>query len=389
MRPDPKAWGGRWVVDLRAAGFGQRYRLCDASAPRETALHLAYELLAKLRGERMAEPEQRDLFADAGPELFKSAIERWQADKRYDSDGGGKWGREYAGLICRELGAYKLADFAQPAGNARMTAYVRELERRELSGRTIRNRLSVVEQVLRFSLERGWLASVPMHPRLPPKAAPVYHWITEAMFRALRADVFRGGTELRGFKPSEPVPVFIARRRVYLSWLFYTGVHDVDAAKATADQLFLDGKSYIRHNSKSSRSVPDEQFEMPDPLHADLAELQTVLGRPFFPGESFTGGHWRNASKVMQASAVRLGFPHGANPSIFRRSYAREMFLRGYEVHEVADRMGHVDDRMLRQIYVRTPRPAGVVRTRWAMSAATATPPTPSGMARVLKLSRP
>ena len=389
-RPTLETRGGHWLADLRAFGFG-RYRLGLASEiDQQEAMHRAYAKLAYLRNEGMADVAQRDLFEHAGPDRFGAAIDRCSDDKRHVTDGGRHWWNEYARLVRTELGGYGLQEFAPPTGNARLVEYVKQCEARQMSGRTIRNRLSVAEQVLRFAVERGWLAAAPLHPRMPPKAAPVYHYLTEANFRALRVALYRGrdGTvaELRGFTPTEPGPIYIARRKVYLSWLFYTGVHKHDADAATSDWLFLDGRAYIRHNSKSSRSVPDEQFEMPDQLHDDLHELQAVLGRPFWPGEQFTGGPWVSVNAVMKRAAQRIGFPHPVNPAILRRSYAREMLQRGYSVREVADRMGHVDERMLREIYTRFPRAAGRPRTRWTADAITAQPTPPSGLARVLQL---
>lgn len=383
LKPDPRVWGGKWVVDLRAAGFGQRYRLGDEdSMDREGAIYAAFDLLGKLRGERMAEVGQRDLFEEKSPGDFPAAIDRWEAQKVYVTEGGAEWGKKYAKVVRRELADYKLAEFAPPMGTARMAGYADELKRRGLSGRTLRNRLSIVDQVCRFAVERGWLESAPLRPRLPAKAAPVFRWITEAMFRRLRLAVFPPGTPTTIANPE-----LVARRRVYLSWLFYTGVHTADADALNADQLFLDGQAYIRHNSKSARCVDDEQFEMPERLYLDLRELEDFLGRPFFPAEQIGGGAWPHVARVMGAAAKRLTFPHGANPQVLRRSFAREMYLRGYSVREVADRMGHADERMLHEIYVRTPRPAGHPKTRWAASPEpTPTGKVDSGMARVLKL---
>lgn len=380
MRPDPRVFGGKWVVDLRAAGFGQRYTLCPADSPREEAVHVGYQLLEQLRGRRLAEgAAARDLFGEITPQLFATALDAWQRAKRYDTDGGKEWGDKYAVLVRRELGDYRLAEFAPPVGSARLAAYVDELRRREFSGRTIRNRVFTARQVMLFAVERGWLSAPPVLPRMPPRAAPVFRWLTESMFRALRSAIFPPGTP-----PGVATPEMIARRRVYLSWLFYTGVHTADADSFSADQLFLEGRLYIRHNAKAAGGVDDEQFEMPEPLYLDLSELQALIGRPFFPAEPVAGGPWSHVARVMGAAAVRLGFPHGANPRILRRSYAREMVLRGYTVREIADRMGHTDERMLNEIYKRTPRPAGQVKSRW--QAATGAPPTPSGMARVLQI---
>jgi integrase len=392
-RVDPHFWKGKTVVDLRGFGFGQRYPVGPADMSREDAIHAGYALVSRLQRDAMAELPARDLFAERAPQKFATVLDSWQAQKRYDRPGSAKWGREYAGLVRRELGHYDLADFAPPAGNARLVAYVAELGKAGLSGRTMRNRLSITEQVLRFAVERGWLAIKPLHPRMPPKAAPVFHWVSEAMFRAFRAELFAGKArtrmrcvpELRQAAEAE-IALYVERRRLYCSWLFYTGVHAADADTASADQLFLDGRAYIRHNHKSSRSVPDEQFEMPEPLYRDLKAFCDFVDRPFFPGELFAGGKWHQGSRAMQAAATRLGFPHGCNPSILRRSYAREMFLRGYTVREVADRMGHVDERMLKEIYVRTPRATGHAKSRWQIPAPETAPRGPGGMARVLSL---
>ncbi len=382
IRPDPRVFRGSWVVDLRGAGFGQRYKLGPESLPREDAVHAAYALLEQLDGRRLAESaDTRDLFGEIRPELFASALDAWQRAKRYDTDGGKEWGDKYARLLRRELGDYRLSEFAPPVGSARLAAYVDELRRRELSGRTIRNRVFIARQVMIFAVERGWLPAAPSLPRMPPRAAPVFRWLTEAMFRALRGAIFPPGTP-----PAVATPEVIARRRVYLSWLFYTGVHTADADAFNADQLFLEGRQYIRHNAKAAGGVDDEQFEMPEPLYCDLAGLQQAIGRPFFPGEAVAGGPWSHVARVMGAAAVRLGFPHGANPRILRRSYAREMVLRGYTVREIADRMGHTDERMLNEIYKRTPRPAGQVKSRWQLAPDGPSAGTPSGMARVLQM---
>jgi integrase len=381
------------VVDLRAAGFGNRYVLAAADAlTKEGAIHAAYARLAALRHDGAADLPQRSMFDELAPHGLGALIDRWAAQHKPASGSAGakRYLATYARLVRGDVGHYKVEDFQPPDGTRRLAAYVADLERRRLSGRTIRNRLSILEQALRFAVERGWLSHEPLHPRMPPKAPPVFRWITEAMFRALRGAVFDGVTvgemHRAGVRDAGELALYVERRRVFLSWLFYTGVHHHDADAATADWLFLDGRAYIRHNNKSARCVADEQFEMPEPLYADLRALEVLQGRPFFPGEPFNGGAWPECSRAMQKAALRLRFPHGANPSILRRSYAREMFLLGYSVREVADRMGHVDERMLHEIYVRTPRPRGRVQSRWAIAADAGAPPTPSGMARVLQM---
>jgi integrase len=383
------------VVDLRSLGHGQRYTLGPAALGREAALHAAYETLDRLRGRGLADAPQRTMFDDGAPVYVGALLDRWYMEKRYGSAGAARYGKTYTRVVRCELGEYKLTDFAPPAGNARLAAYVGSLIANGNAGRTIRNKLSTIEQALRLAVERGWLAAMPLHPReLPQKAPPSFHWITDKMFRALRSEVLRCASfsQLRrsiGKKPTtDDLALYVERRRMYLSWLFYTGCHHHDADHATADWLFLDGRAYIRHNNKSAACVPDEQFEMPEPLYEDLRALERLQGRPFYPGESFTGGPWLNVSRALQDAAKALQFPHGVNPSILRRSYAREMILRGYTIQEVSDRMGHADQRMLIEIYHRTPRPSGHPRSRWTLQSSAPTGAPPSGLATVLRLQK-
>jgi integrase len=234
-------------------------------------------------------------------------------------------------------------------------------------------------QVLRFAGARGW-AICPQVPPLPPRPVPVFNWVNEALFRAIRDEIFSRGERV--------APEVYARRRVYLSWLFYTGAHTADADALTTDALFLDGGAYIRHNEKSARVVPDEQFEMPEPLIDDLRELERGLGHELWPGSPFAGGPWPHVARIVGRAARRLGVAHPVNPRVLRRSFAREMFQRGYAVQEVADRMGHVDLRMLHEVYVRTPRAAGAARSKWKRprTPAPGVPPRGNGLATVTRL---
>lgn len=342
-------------------------------------MHAAYAALEQCRHGRAAEPSAQLALPTGAPQTFAGALDAWEARKEYKTVGGAAGGRAYAKQVRRELGAYRLEDFVPPAGNDRLQDYARGLLReRALSARTVRNRFSIVMQVLHFAARRGW-SVCPEPPPLPGNPPPVFVWVTEANFRALRREVFPPGAVCT------PTPELAARRRFYLSWLFYTGCHTADANGLTVDVIFVDGGSFIRRNSKSARVVPDEQFEMPEPLIDDLRELRAAIGRDFWPGEALAGGRWPHVARVLGGAAKRLGFPHHVNPRVLRRSFAREMFQRGYSEQEVADRMGHVDLSMLHEVYVRTPRPAGVVRSRWKRDAIPR-PPSGNGLATVVAI---
>jgi integrase len=389
-RPTIRVASGVWVADLRGAGLPQNRLVLGPEALSEVeALHRAWERVVSLRDDRLAEvKQQRDLFDCPAPTGFAAAVDAWKAQHRPRSGDAGalRYVASVARRVRRHLGGYSLEEFAPPAGNARLEAYVQQLIRRELAGRTVRNLLTCALQVLRFAVSRGWLRALPLRPQnLPPKAPPVYRWITEEQFRALRARIFAGATasELRrveGVRDAGAAALYVERRRCWLSWVFYTGVHHYDADHATGGDLFMDAGRYVRRNHKSARCVRPRQFDMPPPLLDDLRALEVLQGHPIAPDEPFTGGPWDNGSRTIQAAARALGFRDGCTPSILRRSYARELLIREVTVEQTAELMGHADTRMLRD-YAET-----VVPARGGASPWTRRPPSGAGMGRVLPM---
>jgi integrase len=378
-RPRPVLRGGSWEVDLRPWGFGWHYKLGGSAMTEVEAVHAAYERLAALHADRQAAaPQPR-------PVTFGAALEAWEARKEYDTTDGELYGERVAALVRRDLGDRELQVFAGAGGEDELLAYKRVLEARGLGARTIRNRFSVLGQVLKFAATRHMLPGVPSMPKMPRKPKPKFDWIDEATFRAIRSEIFASGRVTADETNGELVPIYIVRRRVYLSWLFYAGPHDIDARRLDDSFIALDVGTYRRHNNKSADHVPDEEFEMPEPLIDDFRELLRVLGRPaFYCGEAIAGGAWTHVNRVVQTAQRRLRIPGAPiNTRIFRRSYAREMFIRGYTLQEVSDRMGHVNQQMLREVYMRTPRPAGAAKSRWKRTPMPGSPLTHAG-ARVI-----
>ena len=380
-RPRPVRRGEVWQVDLRQWGFGWHYQLGSAAMTEVDAVHAAYARLAQLEADRQLEQ------AAAAPRavIFGAMLDEWAARKEYDTTDGADYGERVATAVRRELGARPLAAFAGPDGEDALLEYKRALEARGLGARTIRNRFSVVGQVLRFAAGRHVLPGLPPMPKMPKKPRPKFDWIDEATFRALRAEVFASGRVTDAEANGEPIEVYIARRRVFLSVLFYWGYHPYDAAQVDDSCISLDMGTYRRHNNKSADHVPDEEFEMPEPLIDDLRELLVILKRPaFYCGERITGGPWVHCNRVMQTAQKRLGIPGAPiNARVIRRSYPREMFIRAYTLQEVSDRMGHVDQKMIREVYMRTPRPAGAAKSRWHRAPVAGRPLTHAG-ARVI-----
>lgn len=374
MKPTPRRDGAKWVVDLRFAGFGQRYQVGDAALPEAEAIHLAYACLNRLREEARLRPSiQLGLDLAGAGQLFGRAVGAWLAEKDFKSVGGENWVRQYATHVAAELGAYRLADLLPPEGSRILRGYRDAAVAAKRAPNTVAGRLSIVGQVLNYCAEQGWMTDVPRIPARPPRRPPLFLWITEAHFRALRASILAEPNCRRAagrLTPDEWM-IYVERRRCYLSWLFYTGCHTADADNATSDFVSLDMGVFRRRNSKSARCVPDEHFELPEPLSDDLRALQAMFGRPFYIDEPIFGGAWPTVAKAIRRAAVRLKFGK-VNPRILRRSCIRELCLRGYTEQETADRVGHVDTRMIHEVYLRNPRPLGSARSRWQR-----TPPAP------------
>lgn len=391
--PTPEIVGGKWIADLRRWGFGWHYVLGTALELNEIgAVHAAYSKLDELRRARLAEPgAQLDLPAGA-PTSFAGALDEWEARKQYDTDGGRVYGQKYAQLVRRELGAYELAVFSGLVGEDRLLAYLKSIS--GLGARTIRNRFSVVSQVLRFAHRRHWIAAVPLMPKMPARPQARHEWIDEPTFRAVRAAIHlvfgtqRGGVQLALGETPEG---WTERRRVYLSWAFYTGAHNRDCDLLDDSHVSMDMGVYRRRNTKSAEHVADETFPMPEPLIDDLRRLLETLGREaWWCGEMIGGGEWKHADKFLARAQRELKVPGARlNMRVLRRSFIREMARRGLSERRIGDYVGHADtSNMIHEVYLIAPKPPGHEVSLWTRAPLRGAPRTPNTVARVVQLRK-
>jgi integrase len=369
-----------WVIDLRGFGFGQRYRLTGVDGARPTteveAMHAAYALLRRLEQERGGELRGGPASAARaealpgtgagragldGETLFRFAVDEFAARKEYDTAGGRNYGHQELRLVRRELGARRIAEFEAPQGFDVLRAYRDEMRDRGLGPKTRSNRLNTAMQVLAFCAEWGWLRSLPRRPKAIVAGEtiikPSFDWISEADFRLLRAELGRGKVRAgsaKFLKDRASIEDYFARRRLYLSFAFYTGLHTADLDALTAETVLVDFDRYWRHNTKASRFVKPITLEMPDQLKLDVEAELTRLGRRWRPGEAIAGGRWPNVQKVLAGACARAGLSP-VNPRILRRSCARMYALMGWPERDISEVLGHVDQRMIREVYVRIP----------------------------------
>lgn len=371
----PQWDGTRWVVDLRGFGLGQRYRLAGAGGPDAAveATNAAWVLLRRLERERDlgANPtnSQQTLPGTApggglsGDCLFRFACDEWAPRQQWDTVGGARWGEGYLKLVRRELGHLRIAQFEPPTGDDLLLSYARNLKEKGFAPATRRNRISIAARVLAYCKHRGWLERVPLTPKAAERgerpAVIDFTVYTEAMFRTLRAAVFANanvGAFNRICRTDEERVDYIARRRLYLSFAFYTGMHTEDLDRLTAEAVAVDFASYTRTNTKSARYIAPENFDMPEGLLADCNAEQTRLGREWRPGEKICGGRWGSQGPIACGVATkRLELPPFNFRTTARRSCIWHYALLGWNERDMSEILGHVDQKMIRTVYLRVP----------------------------------
>ena len=360
-----------WRLDLRTPWRLGRHILRLPPPPEgyPGAIHAARDLWESLRAAAAAADPQRDLPGIDGPTLAV-AIEQWLAVKRWKSDGGERWTREVSALLVRELGRQPLVAI-EPGLLWRYRDDLRAgrySKGRPLSPKSAESRLTVLGQILRWSAEppRRWIDFAPPmpSPKLSPSEAmrvPLTKWVDEATFRAARAGLYGHPTAHNGLcielrarglaHDAAAVRDWVEKRRLYLSFAFYTGMRRHDLDEITDAYLSPDLGCYFRHGRKTSIAVSAESIC--EPFAADIeAELRRLGRSAFRPGELVAGGPWKNVARVLSAAAARVGV-ESFNLRDCRRSFVYHKALAGVAMPDLVNLMGHVDSQMIRAVYLR------------------------------------
>lgn len=362
-KPTPVLRRGRWTVDLRWAGCGQRFLTTPGRPELEAAaIHEAYAILHRVRAERGARALEQRLLD--GPSL-RMVIDELLDEREFSRKGGERYVRGYAAQIVKRWGYTAVNQFEPPNGTRLLRAWRDEMAADGLAPKTRRNYLNVMDQILRHAADRSWLRSVPCKPRPTlteeTLTSPDAPWYSETDFRALRAGLYEGSEDQiaawhRRQGRAVDVEGHIARRRLYLSFAFYTGMHVYDLDHLVAEHVSPDFGSYWRQNHKSAAVIPGAAFDCPEQLWLDVKAETARLGRPWLADEPIAGGPWPEGSRVLRATARRLGLPPEVNfRSVLRRSTVYELAIRGWSERECADVLGHVDEHMVRTVYRRVP----------------------------------
>lgn len=394
--PTPKYDATRgWTVDLRSVSIAgapgpQRAQLPTPKVNTADMLVRAVwdtaALIERLRAEREAQCPALPGLAGVSARTLREAGDGYVADRERDDAfrkaGGREWVLKVIRQVQRELGGVTLDKFVPPAGNEVVRDYRhRLLHDLKLSHKTVADRLWGLRNILAWAAEQAWIPLPPHFPRAARGKEGArkisYLWIDAQTFRRLRSEIYGTAAErgaLAGALKKHGAKIdaddLIERRRLYLSFAFYAGFHTADLDAIDDGWVSLARGVYLRHNEKSSRTVADCMVEMPGPLRIDIgAELLRRKLEAFPRGDLICGGRWKTVGKILRQTSERLGIGVPVVPRVLRRSFVRELALRGYTDAEVTNLCGHADSKMVREVYRDPALAVPNVRTRWESDA--------------------
>jgi hypothetical protein len=371
MKPSPKwdARKGRWYVDLRGVGLGQRwYAGSPPPGGLSDAIHEAYAILGRERP-RVAIVER----APGAGRLLSELAKEYAALRSFKTLGGEDWFRKKLLAVVRDLGALELVQFEPPAGHATVGDWRDGLRAKGLCAKEANDRLCILYQVLKYSARQRCLIQLPDRPKAANPSERLYRprflWISESDFRRLREAIYATDTArraLRGALAQQGRPHsdadaqdWICRRRLWLSVGFYCGFHTADLDQIRGDwfHLELTPPRYRVVNQKNKLHRRERYEPMPEPMLLDVqAELDRRGLRRFDPEDYPCGGEWNGYNDVLRRASEAIGLPFPAQPRVLRCSFVREMRLRGYSKDRVRLLMGHAaESAMVDRVYSDVP----------------------------------
>lgn len=403
--PTCRLRGKVWTADLRRYGGGNYHALglpegasqIEVGAALQRAVD-ALQVAAKVSAPALPGIEAPGLTLGRKPDGTPGLVDLYLDERRRYGRLAGPAER-YVASCCRRvskaLGHLTVAELAGDCGTAALERWKAQLWKDGKSHATVRNLLNQAMAVLRWG-QTGQRTLTGTLPEMPDYVRPGqdfrtirYDTLPEADFRTFREHLFdQGVRELEGFYTVEGARDFMARRRLALSFSFYTGAHFTDADTLRGCYLSTDVGRYERRNTKSRRCVGPAVFDMPEQLQLDcVAELER-RGIPRFPPDELVTrgrwGTWHHATRTFAAVTARL-WPDGSRvvPTfpILRRSTVWEYTVRGWRTHEIAELLGHVDDRMIQEVYRRCSMVGLIspVRVPWTVSSGPRGEPTRTG----------
>jgi hypothetical protein len=412
--PVPHLRGETWYADLREEG-GSRHQSLGIGrgvSHFEVGAALARKIDELRLGAKVSQP---DLFSLDDSALTIAALaDMYREAMDPTTAGGGSYLGDCLRRVVEGIGHMTVRDLCAPTGNVVLKVWRDKLWAKGWRSNSVRNVLNFAKHLLVWGQtdERNLTGPIPRLPKFKRNnrdllVQPTASTFTEVDFRYLREhwadEAIRTGGMIRMFGRDPAVwKDYIARRKLYLSLAFYTGAHPEDLGTWRGAYLSVEMGRYERHNTKSSRVIKPECFDMPEQLQLDCeAELrrrgiprfhpdELPAGGIAYPGTHYQGGGlWCEATRVLRRATARLwpdGSREGFTFRLARRSTVWEYTIRGWRSHEIAALLGHVDEQMVQRIYRRCCELGIVSPTRVAWTVASGPHGGPSRRATVTDL---
>jgi hypothetical protein len=322
----------------------------------------------------------------------------------YETKGGRGYVEDYCGYVRAGLGHLPVEGMVGKLGTAALKEWRGVLWRKGWKGRSVRNVVNMAIAILSWGQEdeRELTGPLPKRPKRfaptgQPLGEPRFETMTEADFRTFRQHCFdealHWGSLSKLFSGDRAaIADYIARRQLYLSLAFYTGAHPEDLNTWRGEYLSVDVGRYERHNTKSAKAVAPVSLDMPEQLQIDCIDELRRRDLPRFPiGEVIAGPPWRGATRTTSAVCRRL-WTDGSRPAftfqLARRSTVWEYTVRGWSTHEIATVLGHVDEKMVREVYRRCSQLGIISPVRVPWTCSSGPHGRPSAIAPVLAFKR-
>lgn len=349
-------------------GFG-RHRL-DVSEPPPSglvaALHAAYAKLAECQATAGATDggSQLALPGTAGRTLAQ-ACEGYVAERKYRGTAG-QWVVSSVELVRKEVGSMSLVECSTKGGADRLLRWRDEVRASGRGPHAMKDRLQAFALVWRWAAAapRQWVTLMPVLPSWKVDEterirAPAMKWVDESTFREVRKHIFDNDTARRSIwaelrRAGEPcdaaaVRAYIARRKLYLSFAFYTGMRREDLNAVDDSYLSVDFGCYWRWGRKTGAEVAAEAICAP--FAQDIRAEVARLGRNFRAGELICGGPWWHGHRVLGTAAKAVGVST-FNLMDCRRSFVYHKAMAGVPEAKLVNLMGHADSKMIHAVYL-------------------------------------
>lgn len=294
------------------------------------------------------------------PKTFSDLASLWLSHQHFRVEQTRYFYEKKARALSIQVGAVLVERCAGESGARIFSEMAARLAARGRSPKEVWHLVQVAGRILRWAKDMGFVQRVPKMPVVRvPISAGKSRWFTEAQFAALL------GAVLPNLQKAAARGEIAARKSLletqcWLAWCYYTAARNVDCDSVVLDRSvsLVHGTYSIQFSKTRAAAAHFEPEWIPLPP-ALLALLQDLARTPpiAVSGERMWSPQSHGIDMVIRRACKSLGVPP-ASPNDLRRSFATVHAAAGVPDYVTARKMGHLGERMVRQVYRQVPRAA-------------------------------